>query len=109
MTKPYRSKEGIYRQILTAIKENEPDTRITKLIFLSNLTGFQLNRHLQTLIEIGLVTRDTSKSKLAAASEHRPQRQHYRGDRFHITRKGLEYLRMVEEIHHALPTAGIHI
>lgn len=73
----------------------------------SRLTEVQIRPYLQTFLDNGLMLRDSSKSKLTAGSTH--SRQHFRGDIYHITRKGLEYLRMVEDIYHALPTAGIHI
>lgn len=113
---PYRDKEDIYLEILTAVKEYESKNKnkkerggiyITKLLYMTRLTSIQLNNHIQTLLDNGLLIRDTTKSRVIAASSYR--RRSTRGDRFHITEKGLQYLRMCEEIHRSLPAAGIHI
>jgi predicted transcriptional regulator len=104
---PYRSKEDIYFEILTAVKDGESTGGInkTKLMYISRLVEVQI--YLQTLLDKELILRDSSKSKLTTGSTY--SRQHSRGDRFHITEKGLQYLLMFDQIHRALPTAGIHI
>jgi predicted transcriptional regulator len=108
---PYRSKEDINSEILKIVRDGDQTSGRgiykTKLLYNTRLNEPQIRPYLQTLLDNGLMLRDSSKSKLTAGSTY--SRQHSRGDRFHITRKGLEYLRVVEEIHRALPTAGIHI
>lgn len=117
---PYREKEDIYLEILTAVKEYESKNKkekeggggiyITKLLFLSRLTSAQLNNHIQTLLENGLLIRDTTKGREVAASlstNRRSKNRNRRGDTFHMTEKGLRYLNTAGEMRRTI--SGIRI
>ena len=76
----YRSKDQIVKQILSAIKEHESrggregdGIRITKLLYLSRLSNNQLKTYLNDLQKVGLITCDTIKSRIIAASNYRRQ------------------------------------
>lgn len=95
----YRDKNPIYFDILIAVKGSEP-IRVckTKLLYVTRLTSDQLKPYLEILLDNELLIRDTTKSKVIAAPKSGYRKPSTKGVTYHITEKGLQYLKIMEEI-----------
>ncbi|MGH9977328.1 MAG: hypothetical protein ACRD8Z_16080, partial [Nitrososphaeraceae archaeon] len=103
----HRSKEQICIDVLMAIRSYENKKGIgiggigfTKILYIARCSSNQLKNHLANLIDCGLITRLNVGRDVAASitTDPRKSRPGRRGDTWHITTKGINYLNMVDEI-----------
>jgi predicted transcriptional regulator len=95
----YRTRDEIITNILVAIQKHK-DIGVTRLMFASGLTHTQLKKYLKELSKSGLITRDTSRGRMVTPSltDHGNMRGGRRGDMYHISSKGLQYLQLAGEM-----------
>ena len=101
----YRTKEQIISDILNSLQKHEPNgLQKIHLIYYARLSSGQLKQYLPYLLDNNMIIVDWSNSTRVAPSKTDPRKKKatVRGNLYHISNKGLEYLNRYQDMQHVV-------